>query len=73
MNSGKKIPVAWYAVIDYFTAALAWLCFYFVRSSLLQDKGAYPISYQSWFYILAICSCRLADTLYTCRHVSFTL
>ena len=26
--------------------------FYFVRSSLLHDKGAYPISYQSWLYIL---------------------
>ncbi len=52
MSAGKKIPVALYVVIDYFTAALAWLCFYFVRSSLLHDKGAYPISYQSWLYIL---------------------
>ncbi|MFI5132061.1 MAG: sugar transferase [Chitinophagales bacterium] len=52
MSAGNKIPVSLYVVIDYFTAASAWLCFYFVRSSLLQDKGAYPISYQSWFYIL---------------------
>src|SRR6476620_6373783 len=52
MSPGKKIPVSVYVVIDYLTAALAWLCFYAVRSSLLHDKGAYPISYQSWFYIL---------------------
>jgi len=52
MRSGKQISVTWYVVMDYVTAALAWLCFYFVRSSLLHDKGAYPISYQSWLYIL---------------------
>src|SRR6185436_11757459 len=54
MSSGKKIPVALYVVIDYFTAALGWLCFYFVRSAMLHDAGAYPISYQSWLYILLI-------------------
>jgi exopolysaccharide biosynthesis polyprenyl glycosylphosphotransferase len=50
----KKIPVAWYAVVDYFMAALAWLFFYFLRSWMLNDKGAYPISYQSWAYILFV-------------------
>ena len=54
MSPGKKIPVGLYVVIDYLTAAAAWLCFYFVRSSLLHDKGAYPISYQSWLYILFV-------------------
>jgi exopolysaccharide biosynthesis polyprenyl glycosylphosphotransferase len=54
MSSGKKISVTWYVVIDYITAALAWLCFYFVRSAMLHDTGAYPISYQSWLYILLI-------------------
>jgi exopolysaccharide biosynthesis polyprenyl glycosylphosphotransferase len=54
MNPVKKIPVAWYAVIDYFMAALAWLCFYFFRNDLLRDTGAYPVSYQSWVYILLI-------------------
>lgn len=54
MNADKKIPVAWYAVMDYCMAALAWLCFYFLRSTLLHDKGAYPISYQSWSYILFV-------------------
>jgi polysaccharide biosynthesis protein PslA len=52
MGPGKKISVTWYVVIDYLTAALAWLCFYFLRSDMLHDAGAYPISYQSWFYIL---------------------
>jgi exopolysaccharide biosynthesis polyprenyl glycosylphosphotransferase len=52
MSAGKKISITWYVAIDYLTAALAWLFFYFVRSSLLHDKGAYPISYQSWLYIL---------------------
>ncbi|TMI72364.1 MAG: sugar transferase [Bacteroidetes bacterium] len=52
MNAGKKIAVGWYVAMDYLTAALAWFCFYTVRSSLLNDKGAYPISYQSWLYIL---------------------
>jgi hypothetical protein len=44
-----KIPVAWYVVMDYFMAAVAWLCFYAVRSELLHDTGAYPISYQPGF------------------------
>jgi len=54
MDSGKKIAVSWYVVIDYLTAASAWLCFYFIRSSLLHDKGAYPISYQSWLHIFLV-------------------
>jgi exopolysaccharide biosynthesis polyprenyl glycosylphosphotransferase len=54
MNSSKKISVAWYAVTDYCMAALSWLCFYFVRSEMLHDTGAYPISYQSWLYILLL-------------------
>ncbi|HLG38229.1 MAG TPA: sugar transferase [Chitinophagaceae bacterium] len=54
MPSSKKISVTWYVVVDYFTAAAAWLCFYFLRSEMLHDTGAYPISYQSWLYILLI-------------------
>lgn len=52
MSAGKKISVVWYAVIDFITASIAWLCFYLVRSYLQHGTGAYPISYQSWFYIL---------------------
>ena len=54
IHSGRKISVAWYVVIDYITASISWLCFYAVRSALLHDKGAYPISYQSWLYILIV-------------------
>jgi exopolysaccharide biosynthesis polyprenyl glycosylphosphotransferase len=54
MAADKKISVTWYVIMDYATAALAWLCFYFLRSSLLHDRGAYPISYQSWLYILLV-------------------
>jgi exopolysaccharide biosynthesis polyprenyl glycosylphosphotransferase len=54
MNPAKKIPVAWYAVMDYFMAAAAWLCFYALRTELLHDAGAYPISYQAWAYILLV-------------------
>ncbi len=52
MSADKKIPVAWYAVMDYCMAALAWLCFYFIRNAMLYDQGPYPISYQLWAYIL---------------------
>ena len=51
MKKGEKIPLLWYVVIDYITAVMAWLCFYIIRSSLLKDAGAYPISLKSWLYI----------------------
>ncbi len=54
MNSGKQISVRWYAVVDYLTAALAWLCFYFVRNKLLNDSSSYSMNYTSWLYILVI-------------------
>ncbi|MDZ4796039.1 MAG: sugar transferase [Bacteroidota bacterium] len=54
MQSGKKIAVGWYATMDYLTAAISWLCFYFFRSTMLHDSGAYPISPESWLYILLI-------------------
>lgn len=54
MQSGKKISIVWYAAMDYVMAALTWLLFYFLRSNLINDKGAYPISIQSWLLILLI-------------------
>jgi exopolysaccharide biosynthesis polyprenyl glycosylphosphotransferase len=51
MQSGNKIAMGWYAALDYFTAASAWLIFYFFRSHLLHDAGAYPISPQTWSLI----------------------
>jgi exopolysaccharide biosynthesis polyprenyl glycosylphosphotransferase len=53
-QSIRKIPIAWYAVHDYLTAALTWLLFYFLRSQMLNDKGAYPISIRSWILIFLI-------------------
>jgi exopolysaccharide biosynthesis polyprenyl glycosylphosphotransferase len=37
MKSGKQISVAWYAVIDAFTASLAWASFFFIRKWLLKE------------------------------------
>lgn len=54
MLSGKKIHVGFYVAMDYITAAAAWLCFYFYRSDVQHDLGAYPISAESWFYIVVI-------------------
>lgn len=54
MQSGKKITMAWYVAMDYCMAALAWLLFYFLRSNMLHDAGAYPISTRSWLLILLI-------------------
>lgn len=54
MNAGKKIPIAFYAATDFLTAALAWFCFYALRTYLLDDKGAYPISRTAWLYIVAL-------------------
>jgi polysaccharide biosynthesis protein PslA len=54
MNEGKKISVAWYAVIDYITAAAAWMLFYVLRSRVQHDAGAYPISYQTWLYTFLV-------------------
>jgi exopolysaccharide biosynthesis polyprenyl glycosylphosphotransferase len=51
MQSQKQISVAWYAVIDFFTAALAWACFYFFRKWLLRDDPAAndPLSFDLYF------------------------
>jgi polysaccharide biosynthesis protein PslA len=54
MRSGKKIAIGWYAVLDFLTAALAWLLFYFIRSKMLDDAGAYPIAARSWLLIFVI-------------------
>jgi exopolysaccharide biosynthesis polyprenyl glycosylphosphotransferase len=54
MQSGKKIAIGWYALMDYFTAAISWLLFYFFRSNILGDKHAYPISPRAWSLILVI-------------------
>lgn len=37
MNTGKKIPIALYAVADYIAAALAWGLFFFLRKWILNE------------------------------------
>ncbi len=58
MQSDKKISVAWYAVIDFFTAMLAWACFFFVRKWLLHETiaeaGKFQVDYRFWLSILII-------------------
>lgn len=54
MNSDKQISIAWYVVMDYVMAALAWLLFYIIRSAMGHDSGSYPISYRAWVYILVV-------------------
>jgi len=54
MKADKQISVGWYIVTDYVMAAVAWLLFYIIRSSMANDSGSYPISYRAWLYILVI-------------------
>ncbi len=54
MNADKQISIGWYVVTDYVMAAVAWLLFYVIRSSMADDSGSYPISYRAWLYILVI-------------------
>ncbi|MBK5273088.1 MAG: sugar transferase [Bacteroidia bacterium] len=67
MNSGKHISIAWYAVIDFITAALAWACFFFIRKGLLHqaiaDAGQLQINTRFWLGIIFIPVCWLI--LYT--------
>ncbi|MBS1576958.1 MAG: sugar transferase [Bacteroidetes bacterium] len=35
-NNAGQIPAKWYAVMDFFTGAIAWTCFYFVRQVILK-------------------------------------
>jgi polysaccharide biosynthesis protein PslA len=58
MNSGKQISIAWYAVTDFITAALAWGCFFFIRKWLLKeaiaDAGELQVNTTFWLGITLI-------------------
>ncbi len=58
MNSGRKISIAWYAVIDFLTASLAWACFFFIRRLLLHqpvtENGHLLADTKFWTGIIAI-------------------
>ena len=56
MQQNKQIPVAWYAVIDFLTAALTWVCFYFLRKVFLSEPleidGQMQINSKFWIGII---------------------
>jgi len=52
MPEEKKINITWYAISDYFMAALAWFCFLLLRNVLLNGQGNYSLTSQSLVYIL---------------------
>ncbi|MBC7873233.1 MAG: sugar transferase [Ferruginibacter sp.] len=58
MKPGKQIPVAWYAVIDFITASIAWASFFFIRKWLLKetitDGGVIMLNNKFWLGILFI-------------------
>ena len=58
MNSGKKISIAWYAVIDFITASLSWGCFFFIRRGLLNqpiiENGELKTDEKFWMGIIFI-------------------
>ena len=58
MSSRPQISIAWYAVIDFITASLAWACFFFIRKTLLKeaiaDDGQLQIDYKFWLGITLI-------------------
>lgn len=58
MHSSKQISVVWYVVCDYFTASVAWACFYFVRKWLLKENievdGQIQINDKFWLGVSLI-------------------
>lgn len=58
MKSRKQISVAWYAVIDFVTASLAWACFFFIRKWVLKetitDQGEIIVNNKFWLGIIFI-------------------
>lgn len=58
MEPDKKIAVAWYTVIDFFTAMLAWSCFFFVRKWILNETiaeaGKFQVDYRFWLGIFVV-------------------
>lgn len=54
MNKGRKIHIAWYALMDYFMAALTWYLFHFVRFDLMEGYTEQNLTARGWFYALVI-------------------
>ncbi|RYY52881.1 MAG: hypothetical protein EOO05_21550, partial [Chitinophagaceae bacterium] len=54
MNNGRKIHIAWYALVDYLMAALTWYLFHFVRFDLLEGYTEPTLTPRGWLYTLFI-------------------
>ncbi|MET0636153.1 MAG: sugar transferase [Chitinophagaceae bacterium] len=54
MNNRKQIRIVWYALMDYFTAALAWYFFHFVRFRLFEGFQDHDLSPRAWLYTLLV-------------------
>jgi exopolysaccharide biosynthesis polyprenyl glycosylphosphotransferase len=58
MESGKKISIVLYALLDLLTASLAWALFFFIRKLLLNESitegGRLQVTVQFWMGILFI-------------------
>jgi polysaccharide biosynthesis protein PslA len=63
MASVRQISIAWYAVIDFISAALSWGIFFFIRKQLLNEpltvNGVLQISGKFWLGIFLIPVCWL--------------
>lgn len=53
MKDQKQIPIAWYAISDYITAAMAWTIAFFIRKRLsgISMNVSYEVSYNTIFLI----------------------
>lgn len=58
MQKGKQISIAWYAILDFIMAALAWGLFYFARKLILKETianaGELQINRDFWMGIILI-------------------
>ena len=56
MKQKKQIPIGWYAVMDFFTAVIIWICFYFLRKfflgEALQVNGQLQVNSKFWIGII---------------------
>lgn len=58
MKPDKQISITWYAVIDFFTASLAWACFFFIRKWILKetitDDGEIIVNNKFWLGLMIV-------------------
>lgn len=58
MRNSKQISIAWYVIMDYLMAAIAWAVFFFMRKMMLHQvislEGELQINYIFWLGIVLI-------------------